>query len=89
MEERPLSPVIRIVAGLVGAAILVVALLVAASQVRAGWGSDPRAWLAAAALLIVALGALRLLRAALRGRIRIRRGGGRPGDIESGKRSGG
>jgi hypothetical protein len=81
MQERALSPVIRIVAGLVGIVVLVVALLIAASQVRAGWGSDPRAWLAAAALLVVAIGALRLIRAAFRGTIRIR-------GIGSGKRSG-
>ena len=75
MQERALSPVIRIVAGVISAAIMVIALLIAASQVRAGWGSDLRAWAAAAALLIVAIGALRMLRAAWRGTIRVRGGG--------------
>lgn len=72
MQERALSPVIRIVAGLVGTAILVIAIFVAFSQVRAGWGSDPRAWAAAIALLIVALLAIRIIRAAVRGTIRVR-----------------
>ena len=75
MQERALSPAIRIVAGLVGTAILVIAIFVAFSQVRAGWGSDPRAWLAAIALLIVALLAIRIVRAAVRGTIRVRGGG--------------
>ena len=74
MHERALSPAIRIVAGVVGVGILVIALLIAATQVRAGWGSDLRAWLAAAAVLIVAIGALRLVRAAIRGTIRVRGG---------------
>lgn len=74
MQERALSPGIRVVAGLIGTGILIIALLVAFSQVRAGWGSDPRAWLAAAALLIVAIGAGRLVRAALRGTIKVRGG---------------
>ena len=77
MQERALSPVTRVVAGLVGVAILIVALFVAVSQVRAGWGSNPRAWLAAFALLIVALGAIRIVRAAVRGTIGVRnRAGG-------------
>ena len=78
MQERALSPGTRIIAGLVGVAIVVVALFVAVSQVRAGWGSNPRAWLAAIALLIVALLAIRLVRAAVRGTIgpRRRAGGG-------------
>ena len=74
MQERALSPAIRIVAGLVGTAILVIAIFVAFSQVRAGWGSDPRAWLAAIALLIVALLAIRIIRAAVRGTISVRGG---------------
>ena len=76
MQERALSPAIRIVAGLVGTAILVIAIFVAFSQVRAGWGSDPRAWLAAIALLIVALVAIRIIRAAVRGTISVRGSGG-------------
>lgn len=77
MEERALSPATRVIAGLVGVAILVVALFVAVSQVRAGWGSNLRAWLAAFALLIVAIGAIRIVRAAVRGTIGIRnRAGG-------------
>ena len=78
MQERALSPGTRIIAGLVGVAIMVIALFVAASQVRAGWGSNPRAWLAAIAVLIVALLAVRLVRAAVRGTIwvRSRAGGG-------------
>ena len=72
MPERALSPVVRIVAGLIGAAIGIIALFVAFSQVRAGWGSDLGAWLAAAALLVVALGAARLVRAAMRGSITVR-----------------
>ena len=72
MHERALSPGIRVVAGLVGACILIVALFVAFSQVRAGWGSDPRAWLAAVAVLVIAIGAVRMLRAALRGTITVR-----------------
>ena len=72
MPERALSPVVRIIAGLVGAAIGIIALFVAFSQVRAGWGSDLRAWLAAAALLVVALGAVRVVRAAIRGTITVR-----------------
>ena len=72
MQQRALSPGIRIVAGIVGAGILIIAVFVAVTQVRAGWGSNPRAWLAAIALLIVAIGALRLVRAALRGTITVR-----------------
>ncbi|HEX6640064.1 MAG TPA: hypothetical protein VF215_03075 [Thermoanaerobaculia bacterium] len=72
MHERPLSPVVRIIAGLLGTVILVVAIFVAFSQVRAGWGSDIRAWLAAIGLLIVALLALRVIHAAVRGTIRVR-----------------
>ena len=75
MQERALSPAVRILAGVISAGILIIALFVAATQVRAGWGSDPRAWLAAAAVLIIALGALRMLRAAIRGTIRLRGGG--------------
>ena len=75
MQERALSPVIRIVAGVVSAGILIISLFVAATQVRAGWGSDLRAWLAAAAVLIIALGAIRMLRAAIRGTIRVRGSG--------------
>ena len=79
MQERALSPATRIIAGLAGVAIVVIALFVAVSQVRAGWGSNPRAWLAAIAVLIVALLAVRLVRAAVRGTIRVRNraGGGR------------
>jgi hypothetical protein len=72
MQERALSPVVRIIGGLFGTAILVIAVFVAFSQVRAGWGSDMRAWLAAIALLIVALLALRIVHAAVRGTIRVR-----------------
>ena len=75
MQERALSPVVRILGGIISAAILIIALLVAVSQVRAGWGSDLRAWLAAVAMLVVAIAALRMLRAAIRGTIRVR---GRP-----------
>ena len=78
MQERALSPLVRIVAGVISAAILIIALFVAATQVRVGWGSDVRAWLAAAGVIIVALGAMRMLRAAIRGTIRIR-GSGTPG----------
>ena len=74
MQERALSPAVRIVAGVVSAVVLIIALFVAATQVRAGWGSDLRAWLAAAAVLIIALGAMRMLRAAIRGTIRVRGG---------------
>jgi hypothetical protein len=74
MQERALSPVVRIIGGLLGAGIGIIALFVAFSQVRAGWGSDLRAWLAAAALLVVALGAVRLVRAAIRGTITVRGG---------------
>ena len=77
MQERALSPAVRILAGVISAGILIIALFVAATQVRAGWGSDPRAWLAAAAVLIIALFAIRMLRASLRGTVRVR-GGGRP-----------
>ena len=77
MQERALSPAVRIVAGVLSAGILIIALFVAATQVRAGWGSDLRAWLAAGAVLIIALGAIRMLRAAIRGTIRIRGGGTR------------
>jgi uncharacterized membrane protein len=72
MQERVLSPAVRLVAGVVGTGVLIIAIFVAFSQVRAGWGSDVRAWLAAAALLIVALGAVRIVRAAMRGTIRVR-----------------
>ena len=72
MQERALSPAVRIIAGLFGTVILVIAIFVAFSQVRAGWGSDMRAWLAAIALLIVALLALRIIHAAVRGTIRVR-----------------
>ena len=76
MQERALSPGTRIVAGVVGVAIACVALFVALSQVRAGWGGDLRAWLAAIAVLVVAIIAVRLVRAALRGTIRVRGAGG-------------
>jgi hypothetical protein len=79
MPERALSPAVRIVAGLIGAAIGIIALFVAFSQVRVGWGSDLGAWLAAAALLVVALGAARLVRAAMRGTITVR---GREGETK-------
>ena len=72
MQERALSPGIRIVAGVVGAGILIIALFVAVSQVRAGWGGNPRAWLSAIAVLLVAIGALRLVQAAVRGTITVR-----------------
>ena len=72
MQERALSPAVRIIGGLFGTVILVIAIFVAFSQVRAGWGSDMRAWLAAVALLIVALLALRIIHAAVRGTIRVR-----------------
>ena len=72
MQERALSPLIRIVAALLGAGILIVAFLVAFSQVRAGWGGDLRAWLAAVAVLIVAIAGARLVRAAVRGTITVR-----------------
>lgn len=72
MQERALSPAVRIIAGLVGTVILVISIFVAFSQVRAGWGSDLGAWLAAIALLIVALLALRIIHAAVRGSIRVR-----------------
>ena len=72
MQERALNPVVRIMAGLIGAVMLVISIFVAFSQVRAGWGSDMRAWLAALALLIVALLALRIIHAAVRGTIRVR-----------------
>jgi len=73
MDERALSPAVRLIAGIVSVCVLVIAIFIAFSQVRAGWGSDPRAWAAAVALLIVAIGALRMLRAAVRGTIRVRR----------------
>ena len=41
---------IESVAGIISAGILIISLFVAATQVRAGWGSDLRAWLAAAAV---------------------------------------
>ena len=72
MVERALSPGVRVVAGIIGVGILIIALLVAVTQVRAGWGGDWRAWLAATALLLVAIAALRLVRAALRGTISVR-----------------
>ena len=72
MQKRALSPMIRIVAALLGAGILIVAFFVAVSQVRAGWGGDLRAWLAAIAVLIVAIAGVRLIRAALRGTITVR-----------------
>jgi hypothetical protein len=72
MPERALSPVVRIVAGIVSLVLIVVTGFIALSQVRAGWGSDLGAWLAAIAMLIVTLGAIRLFRAALRGTITIR-----------------
>lgn len=72
MQQRALSPGIRIVAGIVGVGILIITLFVAATQVRAGAGSDPRAWAAAVALLLVAIAAIRLVRAALRGTITVR-----------------
>ena len=72
MQERALSPAVRLIAGIVGTVILVVAIFVAFSQVRAGWGSDLRAWLAAVGVLIVALIALRIIHAAVRGTIRVR-----------------
>ena len=72
MQDRALSPGVRLVAGVVGIGVLIIAIFVAFSQVRAGWGSDLRAWLAAAALLIVALGAVRIVRAAMRGTIKVR-----------------
>lgn len=72
MQERALSPLVRIIAGVIGTVILVIAIFVAFSQVRAGWGSDIRAWLAAIGLLIVALLALRIVHAAVRGTIRVR-----------------
>jgi hypothetical protein len=84
MQERALSPIVRIVAGIIAAALLIISLLIAISQVRAGWGSDLRAWAAAVALLIVALLALRMLQAAWRGTIRVR--GARGPDIQTGKR---
>jgi hypothetical protein len=73
MDERALSPAVRLIAGIASVCVLVIAIFIAFSQVRAGWGSDPRAWAAAVALLIVAIGALRMLRAAVRGTIRVRR----------------
>lgn len=74
MQERALSPVIRVIGGLVGAAIAIIALFVAFSQVRAGWGSNIGNWAIAAVLLIVAMGAVRLVRAAIRGSITVRGG---------------
>ena len=73
MDERALSPAVRLIAGIVSVCVLVIAIFIAFSQVRAGWGSDLRAWAAAVALLIVAIGAVRMLRAAVRGTIRVRR----------------
>ena len=72
MDERALSPAVRLIAGIVSICILVITIFIAFSQVRAGWGSDLRAWAAAVALLIVAIGALRMLRAVVRGTIRVR-----------------
>ena len=73
MDERALSPAVRLIAGIASVCVLVIAIFIAFSQVRAGWGSDLRAWAAAVALLIVAIGAVRMLRAAVRGSIRVRR----------------
>jgi hypothetical protein len=73
MDERALSPAVRLIAGIASVCVLVIAIFIAFSQVRAGWGSDLRAWAAAVALLIVAIGAVRMLRAAVRGTIRVRR----------------
>ena len=74
MKERALSPVIRVIGGLVGAAIAIIALFVAFSQVRAGWGSKVGNWAIAAVLLVVAMGAARLVKAAIRGSIMVRGG---------------
>ncbi len=80
MPERRLSPIVRIIAAIISAAIVIITALIALSQVRAGWGNDLRAWLAAIAMLIVALGALRLFRAAVRGTITIRGRGAPPSE---------
>jgi hypothetical protein len=72
MQERALSPAIRIIIGVVGTGILIIALFVAVTQVRAPWTNDARAWLAAGVFLVIALIAVRLVRAALRGTIRVR-----------------
>ncbi len=72
MPERVLSPAIRVIAGIVSVAIIVISVFVALSQVRAGLGSDLRAWAAAVGLLVLALLGVRMFRAALRGTIPIR-----------------
>lgn len=72
MPERVLSPAIRVIAGIVSVGIIVISLFVALSQVRAGLGSDLRAWAAAVGLLVLALLGVRMFRAALRGTITIR-----------------
>ena len=74
MQERALSPVVRVVGGLAGAAIAIIALFVAFSQVRAGWGSNIGNWAIAAVLLVVAIGAMRMVKAAIRGSITVRGG---------------
>jgi hypothetical protein len=73
MEERALGPGSRLAAGVVGVGVFLIAFFVAVSQVRAGWGSNLRAWGAAAAVLVFAIVAVRLVRAAVRGTIRVRR----------------
>ncbi len=77
MEQRALSPGLRVIIGLIGVVILVIALFVAMAQVRAGWGSNPRAWLAAFGVLVVAIIAARLVQAAVRGKIAVRGSAGR------------
>ena len=72
MTERVLSPAVRIIAGIVSVCLIVISLFVALSQVRAGLGSDLRAWAAALGLLIIALLGVRIFRAALRGSITLR-----------------
>lgn len=69
MPERRLSPAVRVLAGIVGGVVLVTALVFAATKVRSAVGGDRSAWLPALLLLLVLIGATRLLVAVARGSI--------------------
>jgi len=80
MTERALGPGLRLLLGLLGAVALGAGLLVGATELRVAYLGSPLLPTLAAALVcgVVALGGVRLLRGAIRGRIVVRRTRQRP-----------
>jgi hypothetical protein len=69
---RALSPIVRVVVGLVSATVLIVGLVVIWRALREGVGSAPGGWGMMIVTAVAALLAVRALGAAIRGTISVR-----------------